>query len=102
MYKLRVPNPDRMLVIKQAFEEGMTKEELFELTNIDPWWLAQLAELHEIECWAKTKRLSELDAEDLGNLKRRGFSDAEIGRLTGGARFEFWVIWGVRSGCGCM
>jgi hypothetical protein len=24
----------------------MTKEELFELTNIDPWWLAQLEELH--------------------------------------------------------
>lgn len=24
----------------------MTKEELFELTNIDPWWLAQLDDLH--------------------------------------------------------
>lgn len=30
----------------QAFEDGMSKEELFELTNIDPWWLAQLEELH--------------------------------------------------------
>lgn len=30
----------------QAFEDGMTKEELFELTKIDPWWLAQLEELH--------------------------------------------------------
>jgi hypothetical protein len=24
----------------------MSKEELFELTNIDPWWLAQMEELH--------------------------------------------------------
>lgn len=30
----------------QAFEDGMSKEELFELTNIDPWWLAQMEELH--------------------------------------------------------
>jgi carbamoyl-phosphate synthase large subunit len=48
-YKLRVPNPDRMLVLKQAFEDGFTKEQLFELTAIDPWWLAQLEELHAIE-----------------------------------------------------
>lgn len=27
----------------------MTRDELFELTNIDPWWLAQLEELHKIE-----------------------------------------------------
>jgi hypothetical protein len=27
----------------------MTKEELFELTAIDPWWLAQLEELHTTE-----------------------------------------------------
>jgi hypothetical protein len=33
----------------QAFEDGMTKEELFELTAIDPWWLAQLEELHTTE-----------------------------------------------------
>ncbi|KAI8463160.1 MAG: hypothetical protein J3K34DRAFT_527209 [Monoraphidium minutum] len=83
LYKLRVPNPERMMVCKQAFEEGMTKEELFELTNIDPWWLAQMEEIHNIESWLKTKRLSELDEEDLNNVKRRGFSDTQIARLTG-------------------
>jgi carbamoyl-phosphate synthase large subunit len=49
MYKLRVPNPDRIMVLKQGFEDGLTKDELFELTAIDPWWLAQLEELHQIE-----------------------------------------------------
>ena len=91
-YKLRVPNPDRMLVIKQALEDGMTKEEVHELTAIDPWWLAQLEELHSIEGWLKTKRLSELSVEDLGNLKRRGFSDAEIGRLVGEPPFAFLLL----------
>ena len=33
--------------------------------------------------WLKTKRLSELDAEDFVNIKRKGFSDSQIGRLTG-------------------
>ena len=41
-YKLRVPNPDRIVVLKQAFNEGMSKKEIFEYTNIDPWWLDNL------------------------------------------------------------
>ena len=40
--KLRVPCPERYVVLKQAYDEGMSKEEIFELTNIDPWWLDNL------------------------------------------------------------
>ncbi|KAF6262033.1 hypothetical protein COO60DRAFT_1621809 [Scenedesmus sp. NREL 46B-D3] len=83
MYKLRVPNPDRMVIMKQAFEEGMTKEELFELTAIDPWWLAQLEELHQTETWLREQKLSKLTPDELRELKGRGFSDAQIGRLVG-------------------
>lgn len=32
----------------QAMEEGLTNDELFELTKIDPWWLAQLRELFDV------------------------------------------------------
>lgn len=41
-YKLRTPNPERIVVLKQAFNEGMSKSEMFEYTNIDPWWLDNL------------------------------------------------------------
>lgn len=49
-----------MMVAKQAFEDGMTKEELFELTNIDPWWLAQMEELHNIEGCAAAAALRDM------------------------------------------
>ena len=39
---MRVPNPDRMTAIKQAFEEGATEAEIHEYTKIDPWFLAQV------------------------------------------------------------
>ena len=34
LYKLRVPNPDRFVVLRQAFDEGLTVEEMFELTKV--------------------------------------------------------------------
>lgn len=88
MYKLRVPNPDRMIILKQAFEDGLTKEELFELTNIDPWWLAQLHELHETEGWIRGKKLTELSAQDMTEIKQRGYSDSQISRFTGTSLLE--------------
>ena len=88
MYKLRVPNPDRMVVMRQAFEEGLTADDLFELTKIDPWWLKQLEELYRVQCWLQTKKLEGLDKVDMLELKQRGFSDAAIGRYVGSKMME--------------
>eukprot|EP00775_Hariotina_reticulata_P009331 gene9331-9495_t len=82
-YALRVPNPDRIIQLKQAFEDGYTIEKLFELTNIDNWWLTQLQELHDTELWLKEQQLSSITAEEMQELKSRGYSDAQIGRVTG-------------------
>src|SRR6478609_495530 len=46
---LRQPTPERIFQVKCALERGMSVEELYELTAIDPWFLAQLAELLEAE-----------------------------------------------------
>ena len=45
IYSMRVPNPDRMVAIKQALEDGETLDDVFEYTKIDPWFLAQVAGL---------------------------------------------------------
>ena len=45
LYKLRVPNPERFVVMRQAFDEGLGVEELFELTKIDRWWLEQMKQM---------------------------------------------------------
>lgn len=80
---LRVPGPERYLAIRQAFEEGLDADRIHELTAIDPWFLRQLAELHETEAWLRTRRLDDLSADDLRELKRRGFSDPQIARDVG-------------------
>lgn len=52
----------------------------------------QLGELHEVEQWLKTKKLEELSAHDMRQVKQRGFSDSQIARamgsdmMTGGCR----------------
>lgn len=83
IYNMRVPNPERMLAIKQAMEDGETLDAIYEYTKIDPWFLAQLGELHQTEQWLKTKQLSELSAEDMRQVKQRGFSDSQIARCLG-------------------
>lgn len=68
----------------QAFEDGFTQEQLFEYTNIDPWFLAQMGELHQADLWLQTKTLDDLTAEDFLQIKKRGFSDPQIAKAIGG------------------
>ncbi len=78
IYNMRVPGPERMLVIKQAFEDGITEDEIHEYTKIDPWFLSQLGEIHKVDVWLKSKKLEELRQVDFLELKKRGFSDDQI------------------------
>jgi carbamoyl-phosphate synthase large subunit len=80
IYNMRVPSPERMIVIRQAFEDGMTEDEIHEYTSIDPWFLAQMKDLHEVEVWMRGKKLVELTEVDFREIKQRGFSDAQIAR----------------------
>lgn len=88
VYNLRVPGPERMIVLKQAFEDGVTEEEIIEYTAMDPWFIAQLAELHQVETWLRGRNLSELTPTDFHQLKTRGFSDAQIARSIGVDQLE--------------
>jgi len=83
LYKLRVPNPDRIVILNQAMEDGLTNDDIFSMTKIDPWWLSQMRDLHETKIWAKTKKLNELTFEEFSGLKKKGFSDSQIARYTG-------------------
>ena len=87
VYNMRVPGPDRMMVIKQAFDDGYTEEEIHEYTKIDPWFLAQLGELHGVEQWLIGKKVEDLTTVDFTELKKRGFSDAQIAKSVGTDQF---------------
>ncbi len=47
--KLRVPNPDRLWAIAQAFREDWSVADVAGITAIDPWFLAHIAEIVEME-----------------------------------------------------
>ena len=79
---LRTPNPDRIFTVRHALQLGMTTEEIYELTSIDPWFLYKFEELLETEKLLKRTPLNNLTKEQLWDIKRQGFSDRQIGFAT--------------------
>jgi carbamoyl-phosphate synthase large subunit len=72
-------------VALQAYNEGMTTKEIFDLTAIDPWWLENLQHIHDTELWLNEQSLDDLTADDWREVKSRGFSDAQIARCVSAA-----------------
>lgn len=83
MYELREPGAERIWYIADAFRMGMTVDEVFNVTNIDRWYLVQLEDLVKQENKVSEVGLDALDANFLRQLKRKGFSDARLAELTG-------------------
>ena len=79
---LRIPGPDRLWTIARAYREGWTEEEIYRASGVDPWFLAHLAELVEMEEDAGAPGLLD-DEFSLRFLKQNGFSDNEIARRQG-------------------
>lgn len=79
--EIREPGPDRIWYLGDAFRMGMTEQEAFEHTAIDPWFLAQISELVQIEKKIQERQLNELNALELRYLKQKGFSDRRLAKL---------------------
>ncbi len=79
---LRTPNPDRLLTLRHAMLMGMSVEDIYELTGIDPWFLDKLEDLLKTEKVLKRMKLQEIAKEDLYAIKQQGFSDRQIAYAT--------------------
>lgn len=77
------PGPERILYVGDAFRLGMTLQEVFEETAIDPWFLAQIQQLIQTEQALKGRTLDSLSAAELRYLKKKGFSDKRLAKLIG-------------------
>src|SRR5579859_1989209 len=75
--KLKTPTADRLFQLAEAFRRGLTVEQAFALTKIDPWFLSHLQAIIERE-----KSVTTLEAADLRALKMDGLSDRRIAQLT--------------------
>ncbi len=76
--KLSVPCAERIFFIGEAFQRGLTEEEVFELTKIDPWFLRQLKVLAD-----EGAALKGASAINYRKAKKQGFSDRQLACLTG-------------------
>jgi len=76
---LSLPHTERHFYIKYALEMGMSVKRISEITQIDPWFIDQMAQIVEIEhkILAAPKDRP-LDAELLKEAKINGFSDLQI------------------------
>jgi carbamoyl-phosphate synthase large subunit len=78
-HEIRRPNAERMLYVAEGFRRGITIEEMFDICQIDHWFLYQLSELIEKEATITDKIL--FDAEIMRDVKVDGFSDKRISQL---------------------
>ncbi len=84
--KLITPNAERVFYVRHALRLGMDIEEIYAISHIDPWFLKNIEEivLFEKELEAlKGKSPADMPAELLRRAKRLGFSDRQIGEITG-------------------
>lgn len=79
---LRTPNPERIFTVYQSLQLGMSVEEIFELTAIDPWFLDKMQELLETAKFLKRTPLQEINAAQMRFAKQQGFSDRQIAFAT--------------------
>lgn len=80
--QLRTPNPERIFAVRHAMHLGLSVEDIYELTGIDPWFLDQMQQLLETEKFLKRTPLKQLTKERLYEVKRQGFSDRQIAFAT--------------------
>ncbi|MFG6449572.1 carbamoyl-phosphate synthase large subunit [Roseateles sp. BYS180W] len=80
--------PERILFLADAFRVGMTLQEVFDETAVDPWFLAQIEQLVRIEQSLMGRTLASLSTAELRLLKQKGFSDKRLAKLLGTNQHE--------------
>ncbi|QHS09543.1 carbamoyl-phosphate synthase large subunit [Sinimarinibacterium sp. NLF-5-8] len=81
--ELAIPRAQRLWFLGDAFRAGMSVDDVFQLSKIDPWFLDQVEEILATEKQVSEQSIGTLDADDLRRYKRMGFSDARLSKLLG-------------------
>jgi len=78
LQKLSTPNSQRIFYIRYAFLQGLSVNDIFENTRIDPWFLYQIKQMCDME---RHIQENPLDASIIERAKQTGFSDHQIAHL---------------------
>ena len=79
--ELSTPSPDRIWFLADALRNGMTVQEAFNTTRIDPWFISQIEDLIIEEDTLKNLSLNTIDKDHLLDVKKKGFSDSRLAFL---------------------
>lgn len=77
------PAEHRVFFVAEALRRGWGVDRVHELTHIDPWYLARIADMMAVREAVRGLRVEDIDADAMRLLKQYGASDAEIALLTG-------------------
>src|SRR5690554_4673884 len=87
--ELTQPGAERIWYIGDAFRLGMSVDEIYQLSGVDPWFLVQIEDIIKDEQRVSETALSDLDKDQIYRLKRKGFSDARLATLLGVSEKSF-------------
>ena len=73
--------PDRVFLLDAALRRGVTVERLHEVTDIDPWFLDQMAHIAQTRAELSGERPATMTRRAWRTAKRLGFSDAQLAYL---------------------
>jgi carbamoyl-phosphate synthase large subunit len=76
--RLITPNPERLDYIRFAFERGYSVEQIYEMTQVDRWFLQQVAEMVALERSLDGRSLESMSAKEFRKLKRNGLGDTQM------------------------
>src|SRR5206468_10303165 len=79
--RLRTPNAERLWYVAEALRLGMSVEELYQITKIDPWFLENIAQIMQFEEKVRTLDFGLWTLDLLSEAKRMGFSDVRLAKL---------------------
>jgi carbamoyl-phosphate synthase large subunit len=79
--ELSNPGPERIWYLADAFRAGMSLDEIYRLSGVDPWFLVQIEDLVTTENKLKSVRLADMDYDAMYQLKRKGFADRRLAVL---------------------
>ena len=79
--RVKIPGPDRLWYLADALRAGISVEQLYSISGIDPWFLAEIKDLVDTEQSLGDKSIGDLSKQQLFELKRKGFSDVRLATL---------------------
>ena len=76
--KLKNASWDRVFVIYDAIQNGISLEKIHEITKIDMWFLKQYEELYQLEKEISNLKIDNIEYDILLEAKQKGFADRQI------------------------